>query len=239
MGGQQEATTSLDDLEAYLRDAPIQRVWVGIPGPGGGHPNKRRLELAGGVYALAKLGDDDNGLRMVRCETAAWKLARLLEWDDLMAATVLREINLEDVGRVWASLQVIWPSFEWVAPLDRFPPEVIERAAAFDVITRMSDRSNNNWLGVAPPGEVQALKLIDHGHALTGQGAVGSSIVQAAQGAPELADETVMTLQRLAEEALISRLGDLVPPAVSADIAGRARLLAEAGRLILPDGTGV
>jgi hypothetical protein len=234
-GRGREATDdqSFDDLERYLRTGPVLRSWVGIPGPGGGHPNKRRVELAGGVYVVAKLGEDDNGLRMARSEAAAWKVVRLLGWHDLMAATVLRDLDLE--GRpVPASLQVIWPSFEWLAFLDKFEAEVLVRAAVFDVVIRMSDRGGNNWLGVGPPGEGQALKLIDHGHAFTGQGGVGSSFVDRVQVGTVLAEHLVMALERLTEAALRADLLGLVPDPVVVDLAQRADALVQARAVILP-----
>ena len=104
---------------------------------------------------------------------------------------------------------------------------------------RMSDRSNNNWLGVAPPGEEPALKLIDHGHALTGQGGVGSSLVDKAQVGSRLADDTVMALERLSEAAVDASLGELISEAVVADVVGRAGALARARELTLPDNPGV
>lgn len=223
----------LDDLEGYLQTAPILRSWVGIPGPGGGHPNKRRIELAGGVYVVAKLGEDDSGLRMARAEAAAWRVVRMLGWHDLMSGTVLRHLDL-DGGTVPASLQVIWPSFEWLAPLDRFEAGVLVRAAVFDVVIRMNDRSNNNWLGVAPPGEEPALKLIDHGHAFTGQGGVGSSFLDRVQVGAVLADDLVMALRRLTEGALRADLANLLPDPVVADVAERADALARARAVILP-----
>jgi hypothetical protein len=223
----------LDDLESYLETAPVLRSWVGIDGPGGGHPNKLRIELDGGVYVVAKLGSDDNGLRMARAEVAAWKVVRLLGWQGLMSATVLRSLDLADTS-VLASLQVIWPSREWCAPLDRFEDEVVLRAAAFDVLIRMSDRGGNNWLGVAPPGEQQALKLIDHGHAFTGQGGVGSSFLDRVQNAPVLAEHLVMALKRLTGKALRASLTGLVPDPVIVDLTQRADVLSNGRTVILP-----
>lgn len=184
----------------YLREAHVLRSWVGIEGPGGGHRSKQRLELDGGVYVLAKLGDDDSSSRMARAEAAAWQVARVLGWSDLLAATVFRELDLPDVGVVPASVQVIWPVFEWLPPLERFDPDLVQRAAVFDLIIRMSDRGGNNWLGVAPTGQEQVLKLIDHGHAFTGQGGTSSAFVEHVKVGAPLTDEHCMALAGATED---------------------------------------
>ena len=48
------------------------------------------------------------------------------------------------VGTLLASVQVIWPATEWLAPLDRFERSIVLRAAAFDVLIRTSD--HEAWL---------------------------------------------------------------------------------------------
>jgi hypothetical protein len=229
----------LDALEQYLREAMMLRAWVGIEGQGGGHPNKWRLELDGGVYVVAKLGDDDNTARMVRAEAAAWALARVLGWEDLVAATVVRDVDLPDVGRIPASLQVIWPAFEWLTSLESFERDDVVRAAAFDVLIRMSDRGNNNWLGAGPRGEPKALKLIDHGHAFVGEGSTGSSFVEHVKVGAPLADDQVMALAGATRDRIAEALEALVGPPVVDDLAARAQAIAQARALILPEQAGV
>jgi hypothetical protein len=151
----------LDDLERYLTDAAVLDSYAFTEG--GGHPGKLMLVLEGGVAALAKPAQDENGLKMARREVAAWRLARALGWTDLLATTVLR--NVAELGDVEASIQVIWPSPDKDPPSSNFSDEDVLRAGVFDAIVLQVDRSGHNWLGVPPMerGDTR-LKLVDNGH---------------------------------------------------------------------------
>ena len=95
--------TGLDQIEHYLLNAPIldRSAFQGH----GAHRSELFI-LSGGVGALCKPEDGiGEGRIAVTREVAAWRIARVLGWTDLMAATVLREIDPDRM----ASLTVLWP----------------------------------------------------------------------------------------------------------------------------------
>src|SRR5436309_2912045 len=114
---------------------------------GGGHPSSFLVVLEGGVGALAKLetvGGD--APQMIRRERAAWVLARLLGWQEMVAATVLRDVPVPAGGHGHASVQVLWPTNDVGVAEDAFPEEDQWRAAIFDALIRATDRHAGNWL---------------------------------------------------------------------------------------------
>jgi hypothetical protein len=159
----------LDDLEHYIRQAPI--IDFRDPQFSGAHGQKVRLVLQGGLVAVAKpeVGIGDGALVVAR-EVAAWVFARELRMADMLACTVIREdVPLLGGGTGRASVQVIWhPPFTPDMPQAQadFPDNDRRRAAVFDAVIAHSDRSHN-WLAVPEPsGQGQhRLKLVDHGYA--------------------------------------------------------------------------
>jgi hypothetical protein len=74
----------LDELERYLSTALIL-TW-GEAVLEGGHPEKHRMVLAGGVQVMAKPGFDQfEGV--IRSEAAGWQIARNLGFPGLVAGT--------------------------------------------------------------------------------------------------------------------------------------------------------
>jgi hypothetical protein len=164
--GQRVGDAHLDALEHFLTTAPVLHALTHTMG-GGGHPSFVGI-LEGGVGVLLKPEDAPtaNAPVMIRREVAAWRLARALGWQEMVAATVLREVvSLGSGALVRASAQVLWPNND--VGVEDFLEEDFWRAAVFDALIRASDRHGSNWLAVpAEPGEApRRLKLIDHGHA--------------------------------------------------------------------------
>ena len=75
----------------------------------GGHPEKHRIVVAGGVQVLAKPGFDQ-WEPVTRREAAGWQVAKHLGFLGLVAATALRDVpRLSTSDPVQSSLQVMWP----------------------------------------------------------------------------------------------------------------------------------
>jgi hypothetical protein len=156
-----------DELERYLQIATI--LYVGAFDRGGAHPDKRLVVFEGGVGALAKpaRAGDAEKTAMVRCEAAAWVLARDLGWHDLVATTILRQVPLESGGEdVEASLQILWPAFETAGERGANASTCHEndrwRIGVFDALCRNTDRNAGNWGFIRGSN---AARLLDHGYA--------------------------------------------------------------------------
>lgn len=107
-GGRLTSLEPVDNLEEYLLGV---RILSEFAYAGHGAHTSYFLVLEGGAAALAKPADEiADGTTMVRRERAAWVVAKLLKWSDLMAATVIRTLRSYKTGLdTDASLQVIWP----------------------------------------------------------------------------------------------------------------------------------
>jgi hypothetical protein len=222
----------LDELENYLRTARILDVGAfpdpGIPQPGA-HQSFRFI-LEGGVSALAKpahtIGDGES---VVRYEAAAWVVARLVGWTDLVATTVLRHTDafpdLDD--EVATSLQVIWAAAELDADMGQFSDEDVWRAAIFDVLVLHTDRTHN-WLAVPGHGETR-LRLIDHGYAFREwQGREFSSSFANAKAGQEVPDELLEQLEGFLGRAEADEvLDDLLGEQALEELVARGRTLVE------------
>lgn len=158
-GANRVAATMADDLdvlEGYLSEAPVDYAYVPALHGGGGHAGKFAVVLRGGVTAICKpaSGTNDGGLA-VRNEAAAWHVACLLGWPELVACTVVRELPLPATGATEPmALQVMWPGLDFIPDIGTFTDEEVWKAALFDYLILHSDR-----------GSKQRLKLIDHGFA--------------------------------------------------------------------------
>lgn len=161
------AVEELDALEVYLRGAPIL-TWGDNQTIDGGHPEKHRVVLAGGVHVLAKPGFDQ-WEPIPRREAAGWTVATRLGFFGLVAATVMRQVPRLITGKlVTSSLQVLWPDGrQWLTPIAALPEEEVWQAAVFDAIVAHADHANNNWFGVPGPGagSTPHLRLVDTGNA--------------------------------------------------------------------------
>jgi hypothetical protein len=157
----------LDALEIYLRVAPIL-TWGDNQNIDGGHPEKHRVVLAGGVQVLAKPGFDQ-WEPIPRREAAGWMVAKHLGFLGLVAATVLRDVpRLSTREPVMSSLQVLWPDGrQWLTPIAALPDDEVWQAAVFDAIVARADHANNNSFGVPGPGtgSTPHLRLVDTGNA--------------------------------------------------------------------------
>jgi hypothetical protein len=165
----------IDHLERHLVEAAITQAFTHSMG-GGGHPNSFVAILEGGIAVLVKTEEPtDDQRKMARREVAAWRLARMLDWPELVSTTVQRRvISLTTGADVEASVQVIWANKQVGTAIADFDEDDVWRAATFDALVRQTDRSASNWLGVPedPAHGRQRPKLIDHGYAfdLTRQG---------------------------------------------------------------------
>lgn len=132
--------------------------------------------LAGDLPAFWKRGDvDPPGAVGVKREVAAYELAKILGWDDLLQVTVLREEPAPDGSTALiASIELLPEGDEHVAATD-FPQGDIERAAVFDALIANSDRGGHNWRGVRSAANQWDLKLYDHEMAFQVGGALNSS----------------------------------------------------------------
>ena len=171
---------------------------------------------------------------MVRAEVAAWRVLRALEWTELMAATVLRRLAIDEQRLVDASLQVAWPDYSWCPSPEVLDEDDILRAAVFDVVVGVTDRKDNNWLGVGPEGGPQRLKLIDHGHAFDFPGRAFASTFFELKEWEALDEKVVTALRRVGDDGPELGLGELLSDAQIRALRARADGLASGERLVLP-----
>jgi hypothetical protein len=195
-----EGNEGLDELERYLQTASIL-TWGEVV-PEGGHPEKHRVVLAGGVQVMAKPGHDQfEGV--ARREAAGWQIAKHLGFSGLVACTVLRQVPRLSTGDgVLSSVQVTWPDGrEWVTPIDRFEAEEIWQAAVFDAVVAHTDHNGNNWFGVPHPstGVQPHLRLVDTGNAFGIGGATPNSSFYQHLVDEELPDDMMKGLRQLSE----------------------------------------
>jgi hypothetical protein len=224
------------ELERYLRTAPILATAGPVVG-GGAHPGKQRLLLLGGVQVIAKPAiEREETERMIRCEAAAWQVAKALGFGGLIATTVLRRIPSADGDEVGASIQVIWPDgHQFCAALELLPDGDIWEAAVFDAVVLHADHNLNNWLAVPAPGgaEQPRLKLIDNGYAFfPGRGGCNSSFYAAKEGV-ELPDLMISALEQFLGAWPIQELEELLDDGALRGVRERAEHLLQRGVLAL------
>lgn len=157
---QQGAGEALEHLEIYLRDAHV-RFPKARPFQGSPH---RGLLLDGGATALAiRKADGDRG---ASAEAAAWEVAKLLGWTDLLSPTVLRRLPPADgAADVLHAVRLALHGVHTHAPLTAFSDEDVWRAAAFDYMVFTTDRHGGNYLAMELIAGRPFLSLIDHEHA--------------------------------------------------------------------------
>jgi hypothetical protein len=193
------------------------------------------LVLEGGAGALAKPEDQiGDGPAIIRREVAAWELAKGFGWPDLVATTILRDVEPPEGGSpVTSSLQVVWPFAE--ADIDPgFADEDVWRAAVFDAVIAQADRLGHNWLAVPATGQPPQLKLSDHGYCLDPSASPPMSTFYDQRVGDVIPDAVLEALRRLLRNLAGLSLQHLLPGDRRAGIGTRAQLLLTSGRLQLP-----
>ncbi len=225
----------LEELEGYLRAATIL-TW-GDPVLPGGHPDKHRILLAGGVQVMAKPGHEEPWASVVRREAAGWLVAKAFGFVGLVAATVLRDVPRRSTGDdVLSSVQVTWPDgHDWCTVLKKLFEDEVWEAAVFDAVVAHADHNNNNWLGVPgpPPEDDEAkthLRLVDTGNAFDLGGGSANSTFYEHHHRDHLPDEINEAIHRFVEHDT-SELANLLGEAEAERVMGRAGQLAESGVL--------
>jgi hypothetical protein len=216
-------TTMIDALEQNLLTMPIVDQLQFHIGSGGGHSTKRTLIFEGGSAAIAKYAvpGEATQLQQVNNEMTAWLLLKLLGWCDLMPTTVLRDIVVGGVTCT-AAVQTLLPEALLIpaAPADSLNPEQTLRAAAFDFLMLNTDRGGQNWTGVRRDLATPALKLFDHGNALTYGESIGSAFV-AHHAGQEIPEPVLAALRSLTNDRLTAALAPFQTPEIIAGICGR------------------
>jgi hypothetical protein len=221
-------------LERYLEGCAICHVRP-LAG-GGGHPQRHKMTLffGGGVAVAAKAGADEEMLRRVRREVAAWVLAAELGFHWLVPTTVLRRMPtaINDSTEVDGSVQILWPQFS--TALDkRIDASYIDDVhawpvALFDTFAGNTDRSSDNW------GQVKELPhavLIDHGHAF-GESSTTSEFALRLKDQP-LSPQLSSTVERFLAQRDASRLPDLLTESETESVYRRATAVADAKTLYI------
>lgn len=222
----------LDELEEYLRNALILGA-LDPPSSGGGHAGGRfRLLLQGGVSVIAKPGTNPESETMMGREAAAWQVARLLGFEEIVAATVIRTMPTSGGDEVLASAQVFWPDGNLFSPpIDTFPDDDVWRAAIFDAVIGNVDRAGHNWLAVPAPGGVvpPRLKLVDHGHAFDYGGNRNrvESAFYAAHRGEDIPDDLHEALQRFVDAWPAAGVENLLSEQAIDDVRERAQALVQ------------
>jgi hypothetical protein len=202
----------------------------------GGHPEKHRIVLAGGVQVMAKPGHDQFGA-VVRREAAGWHVARHLGFTGLVAGTVLRQVPRLSTGDdVFSSVQVTWPDGrQWLTPIDQLPEDEVWQAAVFDAVVSHADHANNNWFGVPDPSRgTPHLRLVDTGNAfdLGGDVPPNSSFYQHHLD-DDLPDHILAGLQRLFDD-WPPEIEQLLGNDEAGRVRARAEYLSKRGALRIP-----
>src|SRR5438552_6912232 len=171
---------AIDTLVEYLRTSRPVAV---VRNPASAANETYIASLEGGVSIIAKSGGPHPNIKP---EAAAWHMARLLGWEDMVAVTILAAFRPSPRHEMRdSSLQVAWHPHEVGADLDSLPLDDVWRGAVFDAVVMHRDRHPGNWLACPPvsSGEPR-LKLIDHGHTWDASGQPSSRIYERMQGQP-------------------------------------------------------
>jgi hypothetical protein len=211
-------TKSFSQLEAHLRDAKLLATFVPLTHGGGGHGQKFAAVLEGGVTIFVKPESGVvDGMTVIRNEVAAWEVAKLLGWTDMLATTVLRRLvsPFSGVDETVAA-QMIWHSPAPQPDIGSLDQGEVWRAAIFDYLIQHGDRGGANWLGVggqpaaAPAGpygpQRMALKLIDHGFSFGFQNRVLTSRFYSAHQGQAIPAELLQGVEQLIADASASSL---------------------------------
>jgi hypothetical protein len=192
----------------------------------------KRYVVIAGVRCLAKpAAGDPSDPHMIYRETAASAIADAAGWSDLIAPTVIRELDLGQ-GLQLHSVQRTWAK-ETNPPggIAGYSAWDVERAAVLDIIMDNGDRrlGHNhltNWFTGQP-----RLRLVDHGHAF-GKQSGPSGFVSEAEGRP-LSPEIQEGIERIASDA-IDEVRTLLGDHIADQIADRAKHLLDGGVISRP-----
>lgn len=230
-----ESESRFDDLERLLQVAPVlKREPMALPGEKGFHENKFRIHLAGEATAIAKPEEGVlYGPWLVRCEVGAWRLARLLGWEDLVPPTVFRHLRVPDGDTALCSVQAACTNV--VAPgisVTAFPSLDVVRAATFDFLMQQGDRHGDNWLGVRRDDGSLGPVLIDNGFALNHEWSptLVSAFYDAAEG-QDLPFEVLVAIKSFLADAVGSDLQATLPEGTAPGLIERAEHLSRIGHV--------
>ena len=207
---------------------------------GGGHPAKGVFEISGGFNVFVKFETGVvNGSPMVRNEAAAWGVAKLAGWTEVVPPTVLRDIGSPITGTTGlGSVQLFYPGAQNAPNIACLPTQQVWQAAAFDYIVSQSDRGGQNWIGVTGPviatstaGMPVHLKLIDHGYAFGLNGLSTNSVFIDTRRGQELPLDVFRAVERLVALAAGSELPDLLSADALSQMLDRARRLLTEGAI--------
>lgn len=222
-----------DELADYVRRADILDSGEF---PNHGAHKSYLLVLEGGLGVLAKPADEiADGELLVRREVAAWEIACLLGWADLVSVTILRSVPSEKNpgSMVDASLHVLWP-YNQPAVTEGLPEDDCRRAGCFDAVIRNGDRHARNWLAVLANGQPPRLKLVDHGYAFAAGVEPPGSPFYANRTGLALPPELVSSLKRLLAGLASSPVPGLLPADELAGVSDRTNRLIQNRALQLP-----
>ena len=153
------------DAEALLLTAPIKGTFA-----------LRQRGVTKGTRGVL-LGDNDikalvkpatastGGEASVRRERAAWVVAKMAGWVDLVAPTVIRTWTTGALKGTTTSVQLVWSNVRGEGVWQPgFSAEDVWRAACFDVTVDHRDRRHRNYL-VTYGQDGMRVRLIDHSYA--------------------------------------------------------------------------
>lgn len=191
-------------------------------------------DRSGVLRAMANYGHSRLSVTISEC--AAWQLARSLgaPWEELVAPTVLRFIDLPEGGREPGALSLAVPGEAGRRGFFDLVPEQAEAGAFFDTLVGQQDRNPGNILW--GEGE-RRIHLIDHGFSFSRPGDATGELALAMwrwqRHRRELKDAARRALRDLIESHLYG-LNRFVEPSRAVALAHRAdRMLAD-GRLLSP-----
>jgi len=225
------AAGPMEALERFLGHASVRDGFRAGDGGGHGEPTFY-LVLEGGPMAVMKPGATDVSQEKAKAEVAAYRIARMFGFRDLVAPTVLRAMRHPDSGeRMWACVQAAWAHAEKDVAWDGVVPDAdVWEAALFDAIIGSTDRSHG-WmvLKTRPP----RLRLFDQGNGLGPDTSPPGSVFYDKKRGTDLPRPL---LARLVEgfERLPADLGNLLNQVRLEGVALRVERLIEAEKLSLP-----
>lgn len=171
------------DLERRLRAESLDTEFEAVGGPLLGHGSQGGTvgELTTGEVVFVKRSDrsvqgvllGDAGRQWVRNEAAAYEIARILGFEDIVLPTVLRTAVLDDGTELEVAVRLYVEAsadgcLEEGAPLVLVDDDQLARAAIFDFIVEQADRKvvdglhGGNWYVLEEPDREPRLLLFDH-----------------------------------------------------------------------------
>ena len=151
-----------DELRRKLAEAPVVATRQ-LPGGTRSAAGIVVVTLEGGIEAFWKRGDvEPPGVMGIHREVAAYELALLLGWEDLLQVVAHRYEAVAGGGVAEVASIELLPHGADDLAASQFPAEDVERAGMFDALIQNNDRGGHNWRGLPEPGGGHRLKLYDH-----------------------------------------------------------------------------